>query len=407
PFLMALCGLLFYVDAQLKQWTKQYASLSRVSFVLYGLSVVALLLSANAPAVRILTLLLASGLYATVVWQYLTVPPLYLLLACLSWLYSLVILQYLPSYWHFLTSLPGLAGLFVCYRWLLRRQATTLALVCYRVWLGLGFALEAWSLVYAQPGLVALGTVLATMGGVFYGLQFAPARLLGDTNETEPVVDLRNGPWLNTVTLMGSVAIAYAPQWTGLSWATQSAFGLTLLAIGWIALGLHFRHTASQAETAKVEVLLNSALLNLGFAFALSMPLVMPGLTQNRALPFLLIMIGGVLLWLSLELRTVWLFYGVLGTWSASGVIFKLTYFPQPSAGIPEMFLELAVWGLLGWLEHEPEEVKTLRREQTKLLAEQQPPLTLLWLFPVSTDRTRQDMLSTPLRQTMVTLWGI
>src|SRR5713101_5161464 len=279
PFLMTLCGLLFYVDAQLKQWAKQYAFLSRVSFALYGLSVVALLLSAHASAARILTLLLAIGLYATVVWQYLTVPPLYLLLACLGWLYSLVILHYLPNHWHFLTSLPGLAGLFVCYRWLLRRQATALALVCYRVLLGLVFTLEAWSLVHAQPGLVAMGTVLATMGGVFYGLQFAPARLLGDTNETEPVVDLRNGPWLYTVTLMGSVAIAYAPQWTGLSWATKCAFGFILLAIGWNTLCLHLRHMASQADSAKLEVLFNSTLLNLGLTLVLSMRLAIPGPT--------------------------------------------------------------------------------------------------------------------------------
>jgi len=145
--------------------------------------------------------------------------------------------------------------------------------------------------------------------------------------------------------------------------------------------------------------------LNLGFALVLATLLAMSGLTQNRALPFLLTMIGGVLLWLSLELRAVWLLYGVLGTWGTAGVIFKLTYFPEPSAGTPEMFLALAVWGLLWWLEHEPEEIKTLRREQAELLAEQQPPLTLVWLFPVSTNQTRQDMLNLPLQETMAALW--
>jgi hypothetical protein len=402
---MALCGLLFYVDAQLKQWAKQYAFLSRVSFALYGLSVVALLLGANAPGARIPTLLLAIGLYATVVWQYLTVPPLYLLLACLSWLYGLVILQHFPNRWYFLASLPGLIGLFVCYRWLLRRRALVLALACYQVSLGLVFALEVWSLVHSQPGLVATGTALVAMGVVFYGLQFAPARLFSDTDEAEPVVDLRNGPWLYTVTCMGSVAVVCAPQWTGLNWASQCAFGLVLLAFGWSTLSLQLRHTASPAETAKVEVLLNSALLNLGFTFTLSVLLAMPDPTQNRALPLLLAMLGGVLLWLSLELRTVWLFYGVLGMWGAAGVLFKLTYFPEPSAGTVEMLLALAAWGLLWWLEHEPEQVKTLRREQAALSAAYQPPFTLLWRFPSSTHLTRQDMLSLPLRQAMVTLW--
>ena len=96
PFLMTLCGLLFYVDAQFKHWTKQYAFLSRFSFLVYGLSVVALLVSASAPAARLLTLGLGMGVYSLVVWQYLTLPPLYLLLGCAGWLYHLLFLQYVP-----------------------------------------------------------------------------------------------------------------------------------------------------------------------------------------------------------------------------------------------------------------------------------------------------------------------
>ena len=83
PFLMTICGLLFYVDAQIKQWTKQYTFLSQVSFVLYGLSIVALLLSANAPYARILTLCLSLVVYSVVVWQYLTLVPLVLTLGFL------------------------------------------------------------------------------------------------------------------------------------------------------------------------------------------------------------------------------------------------------------------------------------------------------------------------------------
>src|SRR5256886_6057026 len=40
PLFMVLCGLLFYVDAHLKQWRQQAALLSHLSFGLYGLSVV-------------------------------------------------------------------------------------------------------------------------------------------------------------------------------------------------------------------------------------------------------------------------------------------------------------------------------------------------------------------------------
>jgi hypothetical protein len=38
---MALCGLLFPVDAAFKEWVSKYTFLSRFSFALYGLSAVA------------------------------------------------------------------------------------------------------------------------------------------------------------------------------------------------------------------------------------------------------------------------------------------------------------------------------------------------------------------------------
>jgi hypothetical protein len=43
---MALCGLLFPVDAALKDWVKKYAFLSQFSFALYGLSAVAVAVAA-------------------------------------------------------------------------------------------------------------------------------------------------------------------------------------------------------------------------------------------------------------------------------------------------------------------------------------------------------------------------
>lgn len=125
---MALCGLLFYVDTQLKQWTKYYVFLSRFSFAIYGSSILTLLLSANTLPARLITLLLAIGVYSMVVWQSLTLPPLYLLLGCLSWLYSLT------------------------------RGS------------GDGHAVQM-------------------MGLAFYGLQFAPAQLLGGSSETAGEID--------------------------------------------------------------------------------------------------------------------------------------------------------------------------------------------------------------------------
>ena len=174
PFLMAVCGLLFYVDAQLKQWTKQYTFLSRVSFLLYGLSILALLLSIDAPNARLLTLCLAIAVYSAVVWQYVTFTPLALLLICAAWLYHTLVLQYLPSQWHLLASLPGLAALLATSRQLQQRRVSTLISSCYWVWFGTTCTVCAWSLLHAHPSLVAMTTALVTMGILFSGLRFAP-----------------------------------------------------------------------------------------------------------------------------------------------------------------------------------------------------------------------------------------
>jgi len=425
PFLMALCGLLFYVDAQLKQWTKHHAFLSRLNFSIYGLSVLALSLSVYAPAARLITLILAVGLYAMVLWQYLTLPPLYLLIGCLGWLYGLLILQYLPAAWHMLASLPGIAGLFAASHRLQRRGATAPALVCYRIWLGAAVGLTGWSLLHALPGLPAFGTALTLMVLLFQGLRLAPRSLFsfGGKEETDhplhPAISpirpifpifpltLHDAPRLYIVTLAGSVAVAYAPLWTGLSREAQFAFGLVLLAILWAAPALRpgMWRPASQIKAATIEVLLNSALLNLGLCLALAVVFALSGITANRFLPLLLASMGGVLLWLCLRLRERWLFHGALGLWGAAGAIFKLTWFPEPGTGSAVMFLALAVWTLLWWLEREPGEVRALRREQAALAVGGQTPLRLLWRLSASSSRTVEEVLRRPLRQTMVLLW--
>ncbi|MGH8567482.1 MAG: hypothetical protein ACREXU_05540, partial [Gammaproteobacteria bacterium] len=70
PFLMAASGLLLYVDARLKHWSTGHALLSRFTFAIYGLSVLALALASGAPVARGMTLVLAIGLYGFVVWRY-------------------------------------------------------------------------------------------------------------------------------------------------------------------------------------------------------------------------------------------------------------------------------------------------------------------------------------------------
>ncbi|HBZ54081.1 MAG TPA: hypothetical protein DEO88_01640, partial [Syntrophobacteraceae bacterium] len=408
PFLMVLCGLLFYLDAQLQRYTREHALLSRFNFAVYGLSILALALSADMPIARLVTLLIAVGLYGMVLWQYLTLPPLFLMLACLSWLYGMIVLQHVPNQWHMLASLPGLVGLFAAAYWLRTRQSSTLALGCYRMWMGATVLLTGWSLVHARPGMPAMGTALAAMALFFQGLRFAPGRLwFGGGKQTESAVNLLEGPWLYIVTVMGGVAVAYAPPWTVLPWAARSAFGLVLLAAVWTALGLRRYRSGPRVATAGMTVLFNSALLNVGLCLPLAVILGLPGVAVNRSLPLLLAAIGGVSLWLCLGLRFRMLFYVVLGTWGVAGLVFKLTYFPKSGTGGAMMALALAVWALLWWLEREPGEIRAMRREQVALAAMERQSLTLLWCATVPGNQTYEDALGRPLRETMVLLWII
>ena len=406
PFLMVVCGLLFYIDAQLKHWTKQYAFLSHVSFFLYALSILALLLSVDAPVARLLTLCLAIAVYSVVVWQYVTFIPLILLLICCGWLYQTLVLQHLPAQWYFLASFPGFVGLLAGSRWLQRHRATTLVSTCYWVWVGTTFAVCAWSLLHSHPSLVAMATALATMGLVFYGLRSAP--IISNEQTVDAVhTDLRQSSWLYAVMLLGSIAVAYAPQSPLTIWVVQTAIGIIILAGLWLAMGLQLYQRGSLTSTRQAEVLLNSALVNVGFALALTVTLALPDITYYRLLPLLLAAVGIELLGLGLALRTRSFFYGALVLWGTAGVALKLTYFPQPSAGTIEMLLALSVWAALWWLEHESEESLALRQEYLTARAQGRPALTLLGRFSLSNSATYITMLRPPLQQTMVVLWAI
>jgi hypothetical protein len=413
PFLIVLCGLVFYVDAQLKRWVEQDAFLSRLSFAIYGLSILALCLTSAAPAARILTLVLAIGLYALVTWQYATLPPLYLLLACSAWLYHQVVLQHVPYHWYFLASLPGLTGLFACSRWAWHRRSEALALIGYRVLVVSILGLACWSVLQAQPGLVPMGTALVVMGLAFSGLQYLPAPLFGgsmlspDRSPSHRAISgaLCHSAWLYTGTLASAVAVAYAPLWFGLTWETQCAGGLILLAQLWTGLALWRLRSPRAAETPRTEVLLNSAVLCL-VAFLVLVTAVtsgLPDLTANRALPLLLALAGGVALQLSLGLGAQWLFYGSLMLWGTAGAIVKMTYFPALGSGVTAMSVALLVWSILWRIEQEPAEMAALRQGQAELYVKGVIPLTLLWWLPVSF-RPSRDLIRLPLQQVMILL---
>lgn len=405
PFLMAVCGMLFYVDTHLKQWTKQCAFLSHVSFFLYGLSILALLLSIGAPSARLLTLSVAIAVYGGVAWQYSTFTPLLLLLICCDWLYQTVILQHVLPQWYLLTSLPGLVGLLAATRWLQRRRETSLVSTCYWTWFGTTLLVCAWSLLHARPSLVAMTTALTTMGLIFYGLHAAPTAPHAQTVSLAHT-DLRRSSWLYSVIILASLAIAYAPQFPITTWVEQTTLGIIALAGLWIALGLQFYRTGTPATTCQAEVLLNSALVGFGIALILAATLAQPDITLHRLFPLLLAAIGSGLLWMSLALRIQELFYGALFLWGITGTVLKLTYFPQPSTGTVETLIALGTWSTLWWLEHESQKCLALCQEYLLASTEEQPPLTLLGQFPVPGTLAHLTMLGLPLQQTMILLWS-
>jgi hypothetical protein len=384
PYLMALCGLLFYLDAQFKQWVHRHAFLSRFSFLVYGLSVLAVALALDAPVARAVTLALGAGVYAAVAWRYLTLPPVFLLLASLGGLYALLVLQPFPADRHFLWALPGIAGMAALCRWTqhlaaARPGAYPVAAVAYRVLVGLVFGLAAWSLSHAHPGWMAMTTGLTAAAIVWRLFASAPAPLLGSLElrdgvaATRPAaLDLRNGPWLYALPLMLTAAAAYAPPWVHLDWGWRLAFSLVLLA--WLWAWLAVPSPRRRTNLARVEVYANSALLSIGAGLTLALAPAAPG---SAGLLALLFAAGAAaLLWLSLSFQVRWLFYGFLILAAAAAVLIKLALFPGPSTGLAALTGGVGVWWLLWWLDRRADELEILGAHRLPR------PLTLLWRFP-------------------------
>jgi hypothetical protein len=415
PLLIVVCGLLFYVDAQLKPWRQQAAVLSYLSFGLYGLSIIALLLAVKTPLALLCTLLLAVVLYGLVTWQYATLPPLYLLLGCAGWLYHEVMLHHLPYPWYFVGSLPVWVGLWAASRWALRQRATTLALIGYRVLAVAMVSVAAWSVALGQPGWVAMATALLVMVGAFAAPCVLPMPLFRryqaegvDDELMRPAlsVAVAQSLWLYLGTGAGLVAIAYAPPVPGLAWAVQFAWGLLLLAAVWTAQGMRLSGLARAGATARSAALLNSAVLYLGICLSVGIAVGLPDVTYHRSLPPLLGVEGGIALWLSLALGVQWLFYGVLGLWGMAAALVKVTYFPASGSGLPMMGAALLIWAVLWWVERTPGEIADLRQERMALRAVRAASLTILWRFP-ATLQPPQTVVHVPLQQAMVLVWGL
>jgi hypothetical protein len=387
PFLMILCGLLFFVDSHFKQWVHRYASLSRFSFFIYGLSILTLFLVARQQTANIITLILATVLYAYVIWNYLTLTPLYIFLACCSWLYYLLFLQYIPEAVYFMGSLPGLASLYALAKWAIsKRKSAYLAIIVFRVLYALLALFTLWSLGHSEPGLVAMMTAISSCVLFYYALGSAPAQLftpqagIPETVDIDSYKNLLNGRWFYTIPLLTAAAVFYSPLIPGLTRTPQFAFGLVSIAGFFAFRGLAlFVKSFTTDPVEKLQILFNTALLALLFAVVLVF--FMAGGTRA----ILLAMSGTIVLWLSLKLQVRWLFYFMLVLWGASGAIIKLTYFPAPSNGFVELIVAIAIWFLLSHLQRlEKSDFSGLMWEQAEMKARLLPSFQLLWLCRVN-----------------------
>ncbi|RUQ33010.1 MAG: hypothetical protein EKK68_04605 [Candidatus Competibacteraceae bacterium] len=376
PLLMVLCGLLFMVDAAFKDWVDKYTVLSRFSFALYALSAVAVAMAVqNTPAV-LLTLALGAALYGWVTWRYQTLPPLYLLLGCVAGLYGFSILTILTPAWHSLASVPGLLALLALSRWASSRSRA-MALQGLVVFGALLIGLTSWSLVWSEPGWLGFGT-----GMMAAGLAYAAIRLALTLPNADP-----RWSWADAgVALLATVAIAYLPSGLPLRWEVQTAFGWLALATGWAGLGLQGRRRAPISRS----VFIAAALGDIALALTLAGVSLWPDWLGRLDLILLLIVAGGLLLWLSLGLRQQPLFYGVLAVAAAIGVLIKQSYFPDPGSGWIEFVLALGLWGFLWRLDWR-------LRIRTTMLAD------------AGEDRleTGSTLIRTPLEQAMALLWAV
>ncbi|MBL8260316.1 MAG: hypothetical protein JNM60_10945 [Candidatus Competibacteraceae bacterium] len=384
PFLMALCGLLFPVDAAFKEWVNKYAFLSRFSFVLYGLSAVAVAVASQATPPLLLTLALGALLYGWVTWRYRTLPPLYLLFGCLAGLYGFGLLQALPPAWRGLASQPGLLALLGCARWAASRSRA-IALQCLAVFALLLVGLTAWSLIWTPPGwpgfvAAALAAVLA-----YGGMRLALAL---------PEADAR---WVRAgygVMALAAAAVAHLPDGFGWDRAIQTAYGWLALAAAWAALGLREPRQSPDGRSVWVTGALAKVVLALGVVGIALWPELL-----GRVEPILSLgLSGALLLWLSLSLRRQTLFYGALACAAAMGILVKHGYFPGPSTGLIEFALVAALWVLLWRLDWR-------LRVRAAWLADSADAMSAS--APEALPPSLAEVIRRPLEQAMALLWAV
>jgi len=388
PYLMALTSLLLPVDAAFKEWVSKYAFLSRFSFLLYGLSAVAVAVAVQSTPAALLTLTMGAVLYGWMTWRYRTLPPLYLLIACLGGLYGFAVLSGLPPAWHGLASLPGLLALLGLAR-LAAARSRNLALQCLAAGALLLLGVTVWSLVWTPlgepPGFATAATAALLM--------YAAVRLALALPQADP-------RWAGAdaaVIVLGTAAVVWLPDWLPLDWALRTAFGLLALAVPWAALGLHDRRQLPASR----RLFSAAAVTNIPLALALGGLALWPGLFGRLEPILLLALAGTLLLWLSLVLRRQSLFYAALACAGVIGALIKRGYFPGPGTGLAAFCLVPVLWAFLWRLQRRARLQGLLQADPDAVphRADPQPP--------GPRDTGLAAVVQAPLEQAMALLWSL
>ena len=388
PFSMAVCALLFYLDIRLQRHAHGNAWLNSFTFVIYALSVTAVLLAQpqQMGIPLLVTLGVAVGLYAAMVWTYLSLPPLYLLLASLGGLYGVGVLRHFPPDWHCLLSIPLLFLLLGLQRLARQRESEALDRVVQRSALLAIPLLTVWSLYHAVPGLIGMATPLTAAALVLLFLGERPRQLLQREDRYWPCYAV---PALIVTTL------AYAPLILA-PWPLQFSLGLWGLGVLWSAWGLSPRHTVCRA----------AVWFDSGFSVTLAALGVSLYLHPwHQLLPWLALA-GGVL-WLghSLVLRNSFFVYLGLIAAGSSVAWLKVTYLGS-GVGMGEMLSIYLLAALWWWLERREKMRQAYFAEAgIELPVIEREPRTLLGVIPLAAVPTRAALLLRPLAQVTVLVW--
>ncbi|MGI9331961.1 MAG: hypothetical protein ACR2RL_02280, partial [Gammaproteobacteria bacterium] len=395
PYLMLLCGALFYLDSHFKAHADRTPWLSRFTFAVYALSAIAIGLSLDVAISRHVTLALGAIIYGIVVWRYLTFTPVYPLLVCLGGLYLSVIVLPLPAHWHFLATLPAILALHRLSVALGSRLSsgavrTRIELAAFRIMMALVVGSFGWTLFNSEAGLVAAGSALALAGTLWWLLGRSPGPLFESVSpvecerESAQTFNLRDGPWLYTVTAAVGLAVLLLPVLVGFDLPVQRAIGLVLVGgLSSAVLVVVSRGWSASLSTRQIEVMANSALLYALGGVALT-ALMLGQSAMALDLAGGIVAAGSAACWaIALKLRSRALVYAALVLALGAGWAAKKAWFQEPSDGSTVMTVATGIWAVLIWLER--------RRDARAGLQPAFDDLLLLWLFPATCHRVTGD----------------